>query len=133
MGDLTENRKEIEELRKVIREEVRKIVQEAPRFKLKYPPDIEGLTMKFLYLGMQNGAIKLLDDIKKRTGSNANPVSLQIMDSWADVEKQLKKRLTMKGEEALDTFLAITLKHFNTDAPFLRNLFKRYRVETKYR
>ena len=31
----------------------------------KYPADIDGITMKFLYLGINNAAKKILDNIKK--------------------------------------------------------------------
>ena len=47
---------------------------------VRYPDDIDGLTMGFLYTGINNAAEKILKDIKKRTGSNANPISLQVIE-----------------------------------------------------
>ena len=45
----------------------------------KYPADIEGITMPFLIVGISNAAEKILKNIAKRTGSNTNPISLQVM------------------------------------------------------
>ena len=56
----------------------------------KYPADIDGITMKFLYLGINNAAKKILDNIKKRTGSSANPISLQVIEGIGLVNKQLQ-------------------------------------------
>lgn len=101
----------------------------APKFNLKYPKTVEDLTMKFLYLGMQNAVNKILADIEKRTGSNANPISLQVIEGWNDVEKKLKKHMNLDGQKALDTFMPIVLGEFQTDAPFISSLMKRYKID----
>jgi len=97
----------------------------------KYPADIEGLTMGFLYTGINSAAEKILKDIKKRTGSNANPISLQVIEGIGAVSKQLMKKRKLEGQEALDYFLRVALKEFNTDAPFISSLFKRYRLKER--
>jgi hypothetical protein len=70
----------------------------------KYPATVDGLTMGFLYTGINSAAEKILKDIKKRTGSNANPISLQVIEGIGE---------------------------FNTDAPFISSLFKRYRLKER--
>ena len=97
----------------------------------KYPADIDGITMKFLYLGINNAAKKILDNIKKRTGSNTNPISLQVIEGIAAVNKLLMKKMKLKGQESLSYFLKVALKEFNTDAPFISSLFKRYRLKER--
>ena len=37
----------------------------------------------------------------------------------------------LKGQEALSYFLRVALKEFNTDAPFISALFKRYRLKER--
>ena len=97
----------------------------------KYPADIDGLTMKFLYTGINSAAEKILKNIKKRTGSNANPISLQVIEGVGLVNKQLHKKMKLEGQEALDYFLRVALKEFQTDAPFINSLFKRYRLKER--
>jgi hypothetical protein len=97
----------------------------------KYPADIEGITMPFLIVGISNAAEKILKNIAKRTGSNTNPISLQVMEGVLSVEKQLAKKTKLTGQEALDFFLKVALKEFNTDAPFISSLFKRYRLKER--
>ena len=97
----------------------------------KYPADIDGITMKFLYVGINNAAKKILDNIKKRTGSSANPISLQVIEGIGLVNKQLQKKMKLQGQEALDYFLRVALKEFNTDAPSISSLFKRYRLKER--
>jgi len=62
----------------------------------KYPPNIDGLTMGFLYTGINSAAEKILKGIEKRTGSNANPISLQVIEgigsvNTADEEKEVRR------------------------------------------
>ena len=97
----------------------------------KYPPNIDGLTMGFLYTGINSAAEKILKGIKKRTGSNANPISLQVIEGIGAVNKQLHKKMKLEGQEALGYFLRVALKEFNTDAPFISSLFKRYRLKER--
>ena len=97
----------------------------------KYPADIDGLTMGFLYTGINSAAEKILKGIKKRTGSNANPISLQFIEGVGLVNKQLHKKMKLEGQEALDYFLRVALKEFQTDAPFISSLFKRYRLKER--
>lgn len=96
---------------------------------VKYPSDIEGITMPFLIVGISNAAEKILKGIEKRTGSNSNPISIQVIKGVTSVEKQLHKKRKLTGQEALDFFLKVALKEFNTDAPFISSLFKRYRLK----
>ena len=97
----------------------------------KYPPNIDGLTMGFLYTGINSAAEKILKGIEKRTGSNANPISLQVIEGIGSVNKQLMKKKKLEGQEALSYFLRVALKEFNTDAPFISSLFKRYRLKER--
>ena len=97
----------------------------------KYPPNIDGLTMGFLYTGINSAAEKILKGIEKRTGSNANPISLQVIEGIHSVNKQLMKKKKLEGQEALSYFLRVALKEFNTDAPFISALFKRYRLKER--
>ena len=97
----------------------------------KYPATVDGLTMGFLYTGVNSAAEKILKDIKKRTGSNANPISLQVIEGIGSVNKQLMKKKKLEGQEALSYFLRVALKEFNTDAPFISALFKRYRLKER--
>ena len=92
---------------------------------IRYPATVDDLTMGFLYMGINNAAEKILKDIKKRTGSNANPISLQVIEGIGAVSKQLMKKRKLEGQEALSYFLRVALKEFNTDAPFISALFKR--------
>jgi len=98
---------------------------------VRYPPTVDGLTMGFLYAGINSAAEKILDGIEKRTGSNANPISLQVIEGIGSVNKQLVKKKKLKGQEALSYFLRVALKEFNTDAPFISALFKRYRLKER--
>ncbi len=100
----------------------------APKFKLPFPKDIDGLTMRFLYLGIGNATLNILADIEKRTGSNANPISLQVTKGGLGVQKSLEKKMSLTGKEALDYFMSVALKEFNTDAPFISKLFKKYKL-----
>ena len=98
---------------------------------IRYPATVDDLTMGFLYMGINNAAEKILKDIKKRTGSNATPISLQVIEGVNSVNKQLMKKMKLKGQEALSYFLKVALKEFNTDAPFISSLFKRYRLKER--
>jgi hypothetical protein len=98
---------------------------------IRYPAAVDDLTMSFLYTGINSAAEKILKDIKKRTGSNANPISLQVIESIAAVNKLLMKKMKLKGQESLSYFLKVALKEFNTDAPFISSLFKRYRLKER--
>jgi len=101
----------------------------APKFTLKFPDSVDGLTMKFLYLGLENATLKIMDDIKRRTGSNANPISLQVMEGWQAVSKKLEHKLSMTGEDALKLFLKEALVEFNSDAPFIKQLYTKYKLD----
>ena len=72
-----------------------------------------------------------MDNIKKRTGSNTNPISLQVIEGVGLVNKQLHKKMKLEVQEALDYFLRVALKEFQTDAPFISSLFKRYRLKER--
>ena len=98
---------------------------------IRYPAAGDDLTMSFLYTGINSAAEKILKDIKKRTGSNANPISLQVIEGIAAVNKLLMKKMKLKGQESLSYFLKVALKEFNTDAPFISSLFKRYRLKER--
>ena len=98
---------------------------------VKYPATVDGLTIGFLYAGINSAAEKILKGIEKRTGSNANPISLQVIEGIGSVNKQLMKKKKLKGQEALSYFLKVALKEFNTDAPFISSLFKRYRLKER--
>ena len=63
---------------------------------IRYPATVDDLTMSFLYMGINNAAEKILKDIKKRTGSNANPISLQVIEGLNSVNKQLMKKKNLK-------------------------------------
>ena len=41
------------------------------------------------------------------------------------------KKKKLEGQEALSYFLRVALKEFNTDAPFISALFKRYRLKER--
>ena len=70
----------------------------------KYPATVDGLTIGFLYAGINSAAEKILKGIEKRTGSNANPISLQVIEGTLSVNKQLMKKKKLKGQEALSYF-----------------------------
>ena len=53
----------------------------------------------------------MLDKIKKNTGSNANPVSLQVIKGGDAIKSALKSKMDLKGKEALVAFLK---KQINT-------------------
>jgi len=129
------------ELRTIIKEEVQKVLGEVKveqdfRFEstdelnevnfTKLPPKIEDLTITHLHTGMNRAVLKLLDDIKSRTGSNANPISLQVLGGWTDISNKMMKGGPKKGREAMDFFLSLALKEFQTDFPFIRTLAKKY-------
>ena len=64
---------------------------------VRYPATVDSLTMGFLYAGINSAAEKILDGIEKRTGSNANPISLQVKEGIGSVNKQLVKKKKLKS------------------------------------
>lgn len=94
----------------------------------RLPKDINDVTIMMLHTGMNKAVIKLLDGVGARTGSNANPISIQILDGWSKVKKEMMSKGNLKGQEAVDWFLHVALTEFNTDAPFISGLFRKYKL-----
>lgn len=94
----------------------------------RLPKDINDVTIMMLHTGMNKAVIKLLDGVKARTGSNANPISIQILDGWSKVKKEMMSKGSLKGQDAVDWFLHVALTEFNTDAPFISGLFRKYKL-----
>ena len=99
------------------------------RFNAKIlPPNVEDLEMRTLHVLIGSTAEGLLTRVKKNTGSNANPISLQIMKSLKAVRDAIKSKMDLKGEEALKAFLAVTNDHFDATAPGISSLVKKYKL-----
>ena len=111
------------ELRQIIREEIRKTLSEA-----RLPASIDDVTMTMLHTGMNKAVIKKLDDIKDRTGSNANPISMQVIEAWNDIGEVMRKNANLKGEEAVKFFFRHALKEFNDDFSFIRSVTRKYKI-----
>lgn len=94
------------------------------------PANVEDLEMKTLLVAIGSAVIGLLDKIKKNTGSNANPVSLQVMKGGDAIKKALKSNLDLKGKEALVAFFKETNKHFGADAPVISSIVRKYKLKS---
>ena len=78
-------------------EEVLKKAVTEVKFNAKIlPANLEDLEMKTLIVCIGSTIIGLLDRIKKNTGSNANPVSLQVIKGGDEINTALKKNLDLK-------------------------------------
>jgi hypothetical protein len=94
------------------------------------PANVEDLEMKTLIVAIGSVVVGLLDKIKKNTGSNANPVSLQVMKGGDAVKKALKGSVDLKGKEALVAFFKETNKHFGADAPVISSIVRKYKLRS---
>jgi hypothetical protein len=94
------------------------------------PANVEDVEMKTLIVAIGSAVVGLLDKIKKNTGSNANPVSLQVMKGGDAVKKALKSNLDLKGKEALVAFFKETNKHFGADAPVISSIVRKYKLKS---
>lgn len=94
------------------------------------PANLEDLEMKTLIVAIGSTVNGLLDKIKKNTGSNANPVSLQVIKGGDAIKNVLKKSLDLKGKEALATFFKETNKHFGADAPVISSIVRKYKLKS---
>ena len=92
------------------------------------PSSIEDVTMTMLHTGMNKAVIKKLDDIKKRTGSNSNPISMQVIEAWDEIGKLMRNKANLKGPEAVSYFLMQALKEFNDDFSFIRTVTRKYKI-----
>ena len=94
------------------------------------PANLEDLEMKTLIVAIGSTVNGLLDKIKKNTGSNANPVSLQVIKGGDAIKNALKQSLDLKGKEALVTFFKETNKHFGADAPVISSIVRKYKLKS---
>ena len=94
------------------------------------PANLEDLEMKTLIVAIGSAVIGLLDRIKKNTGSNANPVSLQVIKGGDAIKSALKKNLDLKGKEALVAFFKETNKHFDASAPVISSIVRKYKLKS---
>ena len=94
------------------------------------PANVEDVEMKTLIVAIGSTVNGLLDKIKKNTGSNANPVSLQVMKGGDAIKKALKSNLDLKGKEALIAFFKETNKHFGADAPVISSIVRKYKLKS---
>ena len=94
------------------------------------PANLEDLEMKTLIVAIGSTVTGLLDKVKKNTGSNSNPVSLQIIKGGDAIKSALKKNLNLKGKEALLAFFKETNKHFAGNAPALSSIVRKYKLKS---
>jgi hypothetical protein len=94
------------------------------------PANVEDVEMKTLIVAIGSAVVGLLDKIKKNTGSNANPVSLQVIKGGDAIKNALKQSLHLKGKEALVTFFKETNKHFGADAPVISSIVRKYKLKS---
>tara|TARA_B110000858_G_scaffold189959_1_gene237296 strand:+ start:350 stop:1492 length:1143 start_codon:yes stop_codon:yes gene_type:complete len=94
------------------------------------PANVEDIEMKTLIVAIGSAVVGLLDKIKKNTGSNANPVSLQVIKSGDSIKQALKSHLDLKGKEALVTFFKETNKHFDAAAPVVSSIVRKYKLKS---
>lgn len=94
------------------------------------PANLEDLEMKTLIVAIGSTVIGLLGKIKKNTGSNANPVSLQVIKGGDAIKSALKKNLDLKGKEALVAFFKETNKHFDASAPVISSIVRKYKLKS---
>ena len=94
------------------------------------PANLEDLEMKTLIVAIGSTVTGLLDKIKKNTGSNSNPVSLQVIKGGDAIKSALKNNLNLKGKEALLAFFKETNKHFAGNAPALSSIVRKYKLKS---
>lgn len=94
------------------------------------PANVEDIEMKTLIVAIGSAVVGLLDKIKKNTGSNANPVSLQVIKGGDAIKNALKSNLDLKGKEALVAFFKETNKHFGADAPVISSIVRKYKLKS---
>ena len=94
------------------------------------PANIEDLEMKTLVVAIGSAVVGLLDKIKKNTGSNANPISLQVIKGGDAIKSALKKNLDLKGKEALVAFFKETNQHFDASAPVISSIVRKYKLKS---
>ena len=94
------------------------------------PANVEDLEMKTLIVAIGSVVVGLLDKIKKNTGSNANPVSLQVIKGGDAIKRSLKSNLDLKGKEALVAFFKETNKHFGAEAPVISSIVRKYKLKS---
>jgi hypothetical protein len=111
-------------------EVLKKAVVEAKFNARILPANLEDLEMKTLIVAIGSTVIGLLDKIKKNTGSNANPVSLQVIKGGDAIKSALKKNLDLKGKEALVAFFKETNKHFDASAPVVSSIVRKYKLKS---
>ena len=111
-------------------EVLKKAVVEAKFNARILPANLEDLEMKTLIVAIGSTVIGLLDRIKKNTGSNANPVSLQVIKGGDAIKSALKKNLDLKGKEALVAFFKETNKHFDASAPVVSSIVRKYKLKS---
>ena len=111
-------------------EVLKKAVVEAKFNARILPANLEDLEMKTLIVAIGSTVIGLLDRIKKNTGSNANPVSLQVIKGGAAIKDALKKNLDLKGKEALVAFFKETNQHFDASAPVISSIVRKYKLRS---
>ena len=94
------------------------------------PANVEDIEMKTLIVAIGSAVVGLLDKIKKNTGSNANPVSLQVIKGGDAIKNALKSHLDLKGKEALVAFFKETNKHFDASAPVISSIVRKYKLKS---
>lgn len=94
------------------------------------PAKLEDLEMKTLIVAIGSTVTGMLDKIKKNTGSNANPVSLQVIKGGDAIKSALKGKMDLKGKEALVAFFKETNKHFAGNAPALSSIVRKYKLKS---
>ena len=94
------------------------------------PANVEDLEMKTLIVAIGSTVVGLLDKIKKNTGSNANPVSLQVIKGGDAIKSALKSHMDLKGKDALVAFFKETNKHFDASAPVISSIVRKYKLKS---
>lgn len=94
------------------------------------PANLEDLEMKTLIVAIGSTVTGMLDKIKKNTGSNANPVSLQVIKGGDAIKSALKSKMDLKGKEALVAFFKETNKHFAGNAPAISSIVRKYKLKS---
>jgi hypothetical protein len=94
------------------------------------PTNVDELEMRTLHVLIGSTAEGLLQKVKKNTGSNANPVSLQIIKSLGKIRDAIKSKMDLKGVEALKFFFSVTNDHFDFSAPAISSLVRKYKLKT---
>tara|TARA_Y100001933_G_scaffold231905_1_gene250147 strand:- start:1500 stop:2642 length:1143 start_codon:yes stop_codon:yes gene_type:complete len=94
------------------------------------PANVEDLEMKTLIVAIGSAVVGLLDKIKKNTGSNANPVSLQVIKGGDAIKSALKSQMDLKGKDALVAFFKETNKHFDASAPVISSIVRKYKLKS---